>query len=211
MSFLVVIFVLPENIQSQDFMIDMSFGFNDSSFKLDHDEGIVTPEGLISRPGRQYVFGVENTIKGKWRFRTELGFISTFSSIEANYLVNSNEIRIDSWLNNQRLYLGLLPGYDFNFKKQTVFLNAGVMFATDIQNTFENGLSSSFRKPNSVGFGFNTGFMSNYKSIAFRLNVGYSRFTPSEILGEYGPSISYSFGRVLIGVVYRLSSNTTSE
>lgn len=112
-----VLFTLK--LTSQNFEIDVSFGVPRSKLIYHHNSEINGTNSYNSN-GNLFVVGFTSKEKNNFRLRTELGFLSLKNYISISYKYDQGQglqtENINSFLLNQKLYVGILPEYVKNKK-----------------------------------------------------------------------------------------------
>lgn len=209
-SLLLCLVLFTLKLTSQNFEIDVSFGVPRSKLIYHHSSEI---EGSSSYNdnGNLFLIGITNKEKNNFRLRTELGFLSLKNYISISYKYDQGQglqtENINSFLLNQKLYVGILPEFVNNKKNHSFFLNGGLLLATNITKelvTSNRTINSDFR---CFGMSINSGIIFKISSIGLKFNAGYSRFFKEPIFSRYEPYISSQNINLLFGIVYNVTKN----
>jgi hypothetical protein len=212
-----------ETINAQSLEFSLSSGVHLSKYDLVHDRVISEgAEGDFGRTDKEinadFVLGIAAPLYQQLYLRTEIGYsqTNTFLSTTYNYDEGFNGLErgiLLSWLNNQKLYWSLLPEYRWAGKHHSIFLNAGPLLYTNIINGYSSTLVSqtfNFNHPRDYtpwGIKVGLGGVFWIKQIGFSAQVGYMRFSKSQLLNDYRPYIRYQHLTAALGVVYRIQKS----
>ncbi len=205
---IVIILFSSKNIFAQKIKFDLSYGLYNTKVKFHHSSD-VDDKGTDIANGNSFSFGITSKIKNNLFLNTEIGLLSTksFISIIYNYDEGFGEKHsvLLSWIQNERVYFGIMPEYRKSIKHFDYYVKGGVLLANDIKN-YSSTLNDVFpikTKP-VLGLKLNTGLNWNIGIIALKFDLGFMTFTKSQLINRYHPYISYTNFGANIGVVYSL-------
>lgn len=209
-SLLLCLVLFTLKLTSQNFEIDVSLGIPRSKLIYYHNSEI-NGTSSYNDNGNLFVVGFTSKGKNNFRLRTELGFLSLKNYISISYKYDQGQglqtENINSFLLNQKLYVGILPEYVKNKKNHSFFLNGGLLLATNITKelvTSNRTINSDFR---CFGMSINSGIIFKISSIGLKFNAGYSRFFKEPIFSRYEPYTSSQNINLLFGIIYNVSKN----
>jgi len=208
-GFIIVLFVLIHSSFAQSTELDLSFGSHFSKSAFHHNSKVNTTEDQkFDNTGRHYHFGIASKLSDGIYLRSELGLISTnsFFSIDYDYDegLGLKQGLIISWLNNQKIYFGLLPEYRISKNDLHFYFHGGILISSDINNSFITHNQVLLPRSTPIGLKLGGGFGYQIKNIGFRTNLGYTAFGKSRLYNIYHPYISYRQINATIGLVYVL-------
>ncbi len=199
---------------SQGIQIDISAGQHVSKLAFHHSKEFETDsDKKYKNFGTQYLIGISKPISRNFKLRTELGFVKTIALIMANYTydegMGERERIWNSWLVNEKIYLGVYPRYQYNFKNNlSVYAQCGMLVFSDVFSASINE-SKVFRLTTNAPFGINLGIGMVYmsaKNIGFSLDVGYSQYGKTQLYNMYHPYVGYKNINFGLGIVYDFST-----
>lgn len=203
-------------IYSQGLQIDMSTGGGPSAIILEYDNPFTLYGGPTSSKNFTYYIGLTNKIKGKFYLRTEMGLLKIETRLRVDYeyelAPNFPKKQVLSFdIFNERMYLGFIPEFRHSVKKFDLFINAGFLIASDIDNNYQfddfgqdNPKLHIWGQGDELVFGYKIGGGINYNigSIALKLSLGGLFFNKSILFNSYSPYIRYNNSRIGFGIVY---------
>jgi hypothetical protein len=211
-SLLLCLVLFTLKLTGQNFEIDVSLGVPRSKLIYHHNSEIKGTNSYNSN-GNLFMIGFTSKEKNNFRLRTELGFLSLKNYISISYKYDQGQglqtENINSFLLNQKLYVGILPEYVKNKKNHSFFLNGGLLLATNITKGFgqipTGSMNSGFQ--DVLGVSINSGIIFKISSIGLKFNAGYSRFFKEPIFSRYEPYTSSQNINLLFGIVYNVTKN----
>ncbi len=208
---------LPQ-LYSQNMELEMSFGTHLSRANYSHISEVENNDNTFHSNGNSnYSIAISSPFKNnRWYLRTEIGLIKTNSLLNYSFTFNNGIIEerrsLITNLSNQKIQFSILPEYRITLKKCNIKLYAGLIYTSDLTNTFtttnQDFLTVSY--PFGVRIGFSPQFkIGNYLSINGSLVL--SRLGNSQLQGTFSPQINYSQLGISIGIVYVLFANNSSK
>ena len=167
--------------------------------KTDSDES-------YDNTGSNFAIGLTSSIGKHWYLRTELGYVSNNSFILASYSFDEGfgrgSARIASYLNNEKIYLGVFPEYRKHIYESTLSIHGGPFLARDISNTFTSANEILLPKSRLLGLRLNGSLIIGQKKIRVKLNVGHTWFGKSRLFNRHHPYVSYNSFNFGLGLIY---------
>ena len=210
LCFLLVIGIL-NSLKAQKVEIDFGIGVHFSNINFHHTSDVNTDYSseFQSFNNSNFNIGISSPIgKKNWYLKTELGYIKTNSFFAVSYKFDEGfgvqSITRVTYLTNQKIYLGVLPEYRYDYKSLTLKFFGGVLFGSDIANTYST--SNTVLLPKSIPLGLKMGGAVQYRwnKIGVEYRISYAKFGQSELENRWHPKISYDLVLINLGIVYSL-------
>jgi len=215
--FLSILLGLPQ-LQSQNMELEMSFGTHLSRVSYSHTSEVENNDNTFHSNGNSnYTISISSPFKGNsWYLRTEIGFIKTNSLLNYSFTFNNGIIEerrsLITNLSNQKIQLSILPEYRIALKKYSIKIYAGLIYTSDLTNTFittnQDFLTVSYP------FGARIGLSPQVKIgdyLSINGSLVFTRLGNSQLQGTFSPQINYSQFGINLGIVYVLFRNNSSK
>ena len=197
------------SLEAQKVEIDFGIGVHDSNIRFHHTSDVDSDNYSDIFDNSNFNLGISSRIgKKNWYLRSEFGFIKTnsFLSISYNYNEGFGEQFTSkvTYLTNQKIYLGILPEYRYIYKSLLLKFAGGVLFSSDIVNTYLP--SNTVLLTNSGHLGLKMGGAAQYMwdNIGVELRMSYARIGPSKLENRWHPKVSYDLLLSTLAIVYSL-------
>ncbi|MBK8621215.1 MAG: hypothetical protein IPN79_05500 [Saprospiraceae bacterium] len=210
LCFLLTIGIL-NSLNAQKVEIDFGIGVHLSNVNFHHTSDVNSDDDseFQAFDNSNFNIGITSPIGNKnWYLKTEIGFIKTNSFFSASYKYDEgfgekNTTRV-TYLTNQKIYLGVLPEYRYDYKSLTLKFTGGVLFSSDIANSYSTSNTVLLPKSKPVGLKMGGAVQYMWDKIGVEFRMSYAKFGQSELQNRWHPKISYDLVLLNWGIVYSL-------
>lgn len=198
------------SVKAQALEIDLSHGFHANTNKFYHSSSVETIY-QSSTAGYNYYLGLTHSFNKHFSLRTEIGYTSTKTlfTIAYDYTEGSIDQRefFSSYLYNQKIHLGILPELRASKGLVTAYLNGGILYTTDVYSHLASVNEDRVHTTDPIALACNGGVIIAGSRIGAKLNIGYTRYGETEILGIFKPTVSFRHINFGFGVVYKIGKS----
>lgn len=203
--------VLIDAVIAQNVEIDFGIGVHLSNINFHHTSEVTSDEAseFQAYDNSNFNVGITSPIdKRNLYLKTEIGFFKTNSFFAVRYRYdegfgeqNGNRI---TYLTNQKMYLGILPEYRYSSQSFIFKFTGGVLFSSDISNTYSTSNTILLTKSMPIGLKIGVGAQHMWNKIGVEFRASYVKFGQSELQNRYHPKVSYDLVLLNMGIVYSL-------